>query len=54
MKSKDERSTGATEIGNKVKREDSNARVPERLAVGRGACRKGSLRRALKYTGGRY
>ena len=54
IKSKDERSTGATEIGNKVKREDSNARVLERLAVGRGACRKGSLKRGLKYTGGRF
>ena len=54
IKSKDERSTGATQIGNKVKGEDSNARVLERLAVGRGVCRKGSLRRGLKYTGGRY
>ena len=50
--SQDEKSAGATEIGNKFKREV--VREVERIAVGRGACRKGSLKRGLKYTGGRF
>ena len=49
--SQDEKSAGATEIGNKVEKEVG--RVVQRLAVGRGACRRGSLKRGLKYTGGR-
>ena len=51
--SQDEKSAGATEVDNKVKREV--VRGIERLAaVGRGACRRGSLKRGLKYTGGRF
>ena len=50
--SQDEKSAGATEVDNKVKREV--VRGIERLAVGRGACRRGSLKRGLKYTGGSF
>ena len=50
--SQDEKNAGATEIGNKVERDV--VREVERLAVGRGSCRKGSSKRGLKYTGGRF
>ena len=52
--SQDEKSTGATENRNKVNKEDSQAIGLRRMGVGAATCRKGSLMRALKYTGERF
>ena len=45
---------GSTETSSKVNKEDSEARGLQREGVRAPACRKGTLKRGLKYTGERY
>ena len=47
----DKKSTGLTETSNKVEEGDSEARGLKKIGVRAPGCRKGSLKRGLKYTG---
>ena len=52
--SQKKKNTGSTETSSKVDKEDSEARGLQREGVRAPACRKGTLKRGLKYTGKRY
>ena len=54
MTERQNKSTGSTENRNKVNKEDSKGRGLQREGVRAPACRKGTLKRGLKYTGERY
>ena len=51
--SQNRKTTGSTETSSKVNKEDSEARGLEREGVRAPACRKGTLKRGLKYPGER-
>ena len=51
--SQNKKSTGSTETSSKVDKEDSEARGLQREGVRASACRRGTLKRGLKYTGER-
>ena len=52
--SQKKKNTGSTETSSKVDKEDSEARGLQREGVRAPACRKGTLKRVLKYTGERF
>ena len=52
--SQNKKTTGSTETSSKVNKEDSEASGLHREGVRAPACRKGTLKRGLKYTGERY